>query len=110
VGGTASNLVKIVPPDVLADRSLTSAKIEEAFGLLAEHPASTVSEAYGVSPTRASILPAGAAILGAILERFASDRMTVIDTGIREGLIHAAAQAGDGWRDALPDLAAGWRN
>jgi exopolyphosphatase/guanosine-5'-triphosphate,3'-diphosphate pyrophosphatase len=110
VGGTATNLIKIVPLAVMADRSLTRTMIEEALGLLVEHPSADVSEAYGVSPTRAAILPAGAAILEAILDRFASDRATVIDTGIREGLVYVASRGGDRWLDALPDLAAGWRN
>ncbi len=110
VGGTASNLVKIIPPAALADPTLTSAMIDEAFALLLEHSTAVVSDVYGVKPARAAILPAGAAIMGAILERYESDRMTVIDTGIREGLVHVASRAGDGWREHLAELSAGWRD
>lgn len=107
VGGTASNLLRIVP-GASFDRSLSRRRIASALVLLAHEPSEAVAAAYGVNPVRARILPAGAAILGAILERYGMNRLRVTDAGLREGAILASTHAGRGWREALPDLAAGW--
>ena len=55
------------------------------------------------------MLPAGAVIVEAILDRYGADEIQVSDAGIREGAILAAAHAGHAWRDQLPVLAHGWR-
>jgi exopolyphosphatase / guanosine-5'-triphosphate,3'-diphosphate pyrophosphatase len=107
VGGTASNVLRVVP-GASADRQLSRRRIAAALVLLAQQPAAAVAEAYGVNATRARILPAGAAILGAILERYAVPRLGVSESGIREGAILAADRAGADWRSQLPDLAGGW--
>jgi exopolyphosphatase/guanosine-5'-triphosphate,3'-diphosphate pyrophosphatase len=107
VGGTASNLLRIAP-GASTDRMLSRRRIASALVLLAHEPSETVAASYGVNPVRARILPAGAAILGAILERYGVNRLRVSDAGLREGAILASTHAGSGWRAALPDLAAGW--
>jgi exopolyphosphatase/pppGpp-phosphohydrolase len=68
-----------------------------------------VSERHLVNPIRAGLLSGGAAIMGAILQRYGVDRIRVSDAGIREGTIQAVAHAGPAWRDRLADLAHGWR-
>ena len=108
VGGTASNLLRVVPPAAL-DRVLTRARIEEAVATLTAEPAADVAERYQVNPARARLLPGGAAIMAAVIDRYGVDRIRVSDAGIREGLILAVAHAGPAWRDRLPDLAHGWR-
>ena len=108
VGGTASNLVKLVP-DAGIDRFLTRERIESAMGELMARPASVVAERHLVNPRRAGILAGGAAIMAAILERYRVDRLRVSEAGIREGTILAVAHAGPTWRDHLADLAHGWR-
>jgi hypothetical protein len=45
----------------------------------------------------------------AILERYGLDRVTVVDTGIREGAVLAATHAGREWRAELSRIAHGWR-
>ena len=108
VGGTASNLVKVLP-EASADRMLTRERIATIQAILAEDPAARASERHLINPIRARILPAGAAIVDAILERYGADRIRVSEAGLREGAILAAAHGGPAWRDRLPDLAHGWR-
>jgi exopolyphosphatase/guanosine-5'-triphosphate,3'-diphosphate pyrophosphatase len=109
VGGTASNLLKVLPGAAI-DRNVTRARLGEAFRILGTEPAAMASERHGINPIRARILPAGAAILDAILERYGTDRVRVSEAGVREGTIQVVAHAGPGWRDRLPNLAHGWRS
>ena len=108
VGGTASNLLKVLPAAAL-DRTLTRDRIHEALAILATEPAAVASERHLVKPIRARILPAGAAIVGAILDHYGLDRLRVADAGVREGTVLAVAHAGPAWRDRLAELANGWR-
>jgi exopolyphosphatase / guanosine-5'-triphosphate,3'-diphosphate pyrophosphatase len=108
VGGTASNLLKVLPTAAL-DRMLTRERIAEAQAVLASEPAAAASERYGINPIRARILPGGGAIMDAILDRYGTDRIRVSEAGIREGAILAVDHAGPGWRDRLAELAHGWR-
>jgi len=107
VGGTASNLLKVVPE--VPDGVLSGTQITEAMRLLGSIPAAQAIERYALNPVRARILPAGAAILAAILERYGVPKVRVSHAGIREGTILAVAHAGPAWRDHLIDLAHGWR-
>jgi exopolyphosphatase/pppGpp-phosphohydrolase len=109
VGGTASNLLKVLPAAGL-DRTLTHERIQEALAVLETEPAALASERHLINPIRARILPAGAAILDAVLARYGIDRMRVSDAGIREGAILAVDHAGIAWRDRLATLAHGWRS
>ena len=107
VGGTASNLLRVIPVAAL-DRTLTRRRLAEALEILATEPAAQASEHHAVNITRARILPAGAAILEAVLDRYGLDRLRVAEAGIREGAIFAVARARWGWRDDLTVLARGW--
>jgi exopolyphosphatase/guanosine-5'-triphosphate,3'-diphosphate pyrophosphatase len=108
VGGTASNLLKVLPAASL-DRTLTRERIAEALEILATEPAAVASERHLINPIRARILPAGAAIMDAILDRYGVDRIRVSEAGIREGTILAVDHGGPAWRDRLAVLAHGWR-
>ena len=107
VGGTASNLVKVVP-GVPGDRILTQERLDAAFETLCAASAADIATRFGIRPQRARILAAGAAILEAILARYGMERATASEEGIREGLVLALARAGAGWRDRLDALAHGW--
>jgi exopolyphosphatase/guanosine-5'-triphosphate,3'-diphosphate pyrophosphatase len=109
VGGTASNLLKVTAAGP-ADRTLTGARLAEALANLTERPAADTSERFGVNPTRARLLPAGAVIVLALMRRYKVDRIRVSEEGMREGAILAAHHAGRAWRDRLPELAHGWRH
>ena len=108
VGGTASNLVKVLP-EVTADGMLTRERIATIQSILAEDTAARASERHVIKPIRARILPAGATIVDAILEHYGADGIRVSEAGLREGAILAAEHGGLAWRDRLPDLAHGWR-
>ena len=108
VGGTPSNLLKMTAAGT-ADRTLTDARLAEALANLGSRPAAETSERFGVNPTRARLLPAGAVIVAALMRRYGVDRVRVSEEGMREGAILAAHHAGRAWRDRLPELAHGWR-
>ena len=107
VGGTASNLLKIVP-DGRLKRRLTTSDLETAFGVVAGHSAEALVERFLVRPARARILGAGAAIVEAIMVRYGVREVRVADGGVREGTVVAVAHAGAAWRDRLEQLAHGW--
>jgi len=108
VGGTASNLIKILPAAAL-DRTLTRERIAEVEAILVSEPAAAAAERHLINPIRARILPAGGAIMDAILDRYGAGRIRVSEAGLREGAILATSHAGVAWRDRLGDLAHGWR-
>jgi exopolyphosphatase / guanosine-5'-triphosphate,3'-diphosphate pyrophosphatase len=108
VGGTASNLCKLVP-DGRIHRTLGRDTIREALDVLVSEHSALAAERHGVRPVRARLLPAGAAILQAVLEHYGSEQLRVSEEGIREGVVVAVAEAGAAWRDRLPELASGWR-
>ena len=107
VGGTARNLLRVGPQ--LGARDLTRARVRAALDGMAEAPAATTAERYGVRLSRARVLAAGAVILLGALERYGLDRLRVAEGGLREGLILAAYHAGPGWRDEVRSLALGWQ-
>ena len=107
VGGTASTLLKVIP--AAFDRMLTRDRIAEAVATLVTEPAAAAALRHRMKPIRARLLPAGGAILGAILARYGADRIRVSDAGLREGAILAVAHSGRAWRDRLAVLAHGWR-
>ncbi len=109
VGGTVSNLLKVVRFGATKG-TLSRSENERALALLAAEPSELAAKRHAVRPLRARMLPAGAVIVEAILDRYGADVIRVSDAGIRDGAILAAAHAGHAWRDALPVLAHGWRD
>ena len=108
VGGTASNLLKVTAAGP-ADRVVSRERVSEALATLASRPAAETSERYGVNPTRARLLPAGAVIVEALMRRYRVSEVRVSEAGMREGAILVAEHAGRSWRDRLAELAHGWR-
>jgi len=108
VGGTASNLLKVVP-EAMLDHVLTRARIAQALGVLESESAEVSAERHLIKPARAHILPAGAAIMDALMARYGVARIRVSEAGIREGAILVVDHVGVAWRDRLPELAHGWR-
>jgi exopolyphosphatase / guanosine-5'-triphosphate,3'-diphosphate pyrophosphatase len=109
VGGTASNLVKVLLAAAL-DRRLDRGRLEQAQDVFRSEPSSSVAERYGINPTRARLLAAGSVILEAILVHLGLDELTVSEAGVREGTVLVQAQAGNAWRDRLNTLARGWED
>ena len=86
VGGTASNLLKVLP-EARIDLVLTRSRLAQAMDILEHETAAEAVERHLVKPVRAAILPAGAAILDALLTRYAMDRIRVVgrrDQGRRD--------------------------
>jgi exopolyphosphatase/guanosine-5'-triphosphate,3'-diphosphate pyrophosphatase len=107
VGGTATNLLRLVPAAAL-DRRLTAARVTGALQLLERETASQAATRHGLKEPRARMMAAGAALVLAVIERYGIDRIRVDDNGIREGLTLAAVHAGDDWRQHLAWMAHGW--
>jgi len=107
VGGTSSNLVKIIPA-AARDRALTRPRLAGASRTLAGATAADVAGRFGITEKRCRILPAGVAILEALMERYGVVRVEAVEEGIREGVVLAMARGGAGWRDRLDALAHGW--
>lgn len=109
VGGTASNLVKVLPAAAL-DRRLDRNRLNTALEALRSEPSASAAERYAINPTRARLLPAGSLILDAVLGHLGLDELAVSEAGVREGTVLAQAQAGRAWRDRLVILARGWQD
>ncbi len=107
VGGTASNLLRLLPTTGI-DRALTRRRIAVALAMLSVERSGEAASRHLIRPERARILPAGAIIVDAILEKYGVDRLRVSEEGIREGAILAATHGGPAWRDRLAALASGW--
>jgi exopolyphosphatase/pppGpp-phosphohydrolase len=108
VGGTASNLLRLLP-EAERDRTLTRERLATAIEMLVREPADATARRYAMNPVRARVLPAGATILEAILARYGIDRIETREASIREGAILAVAHGGEAWRTKLASLAAGWQ-
>jgi exopolyphosphatase/guanosine-5'-triphosphate,3'-diphosphate pyrophosphatase len=107
VGGSATNLLRVVPAAAI-DRRITRARVAEALDVLAGETASEAAARHGMREPRARTMAAGAAIVEAVLERYGVDRARVDEAGIREGLLLATTHAGAAWRENLAWLAHGW--
>jgi exopolyphosphatase/guanosine-5'-triphosphate,3'-diphosphate pyrophosphatase len=110
VGGTASNLLKLVRRGGDPDRpdTLDRPALALARRVIASGPAELLAAQFEMREARIRLLAAGAAIVEVVLERSGVESVRVVDTGIREGAIIAAARAGAGWRERLEELAHGW--
>ena len=110
VGGTATNLLKLLrrAGDPEHDDRLDRAALEEARAIVLSGPAELLAATWGLREARIRLLAAGAAIIGAVLDRADLPSGRVVDTGIREGAIIAADRAGTAWRERLEELAHGW--
>ena len=106
VGGTADNLVRIAPA-AATDQLLDRSQLAAALAALAVDPAAVFGARHGLNPRRTPLLPAGAAILEAVLRRYRADHLRASEAGIREGLVLALCRAGDAWREILPELVPG---
>jgi len=107
VGGTATNLLRLLPTTTV-DQALTRRRIAVALAMLTVERSAEAATRHVIRPERARILPAGAVIIDAILERYGADRLRVSEAGIREGAILAALHGGPSWRDRLAPMARGW--
>ena len=105
VGGTATNLAHIAP--------LRRDGLALAYRALGTLPAEQVSQRFGVNLRRARQLPAGAAIVDALLAHYRLDEASVSGASLRDGAILARDRLGEDWPARLSDFVtrpqrAGW--
>ena len=96
VGGTATNVARL--------GRLTRAGLAEERRTLGQLSSAQVVEHFGVRPQRARQLPAGAAIVAAMLEWLGLGEAGTAETSLRDGAIIAAARFGDAWPTSIAEL------
>ena len=93
VGGTASALLTLAPDPRGEDR-LTRAGLTALLDRLLAVLAATIAAGGAVDLDRARVLPGGAIVVEALLERFGLEAAAVSQGGIREGLLLEVAASG----------------
>jgi exopolyphosphatase/guanosine-5'-triphosphate,3'-diphosphate pyrophosphatase len=101
VGGTAYGLARVAAGPGRVERVIDRDGLRMVMALVATEPSALVAARFGLNPRRARILPAGAAIVEALIERYGIDRIEASEAGIREGLVLAVVRDGLAWRDRL---------
>jgi exopolyphosphatase/pppGpp-phosphohydrolase len=91
-------------PDIVIPR----VGVEQAIHEIDRTPSSALAERYRLTPTRARLLPAGAALVLAFMERYELQSVEVSEASLREGAVLALRHAGPAWRSRLTALTAGW--
>jgi exopolyphosphatase / guanosine-5'-triphosphate,3'-diphosphate pyrophosphatase len=102
VGGSGRNLALLTGGDVIARDAL-----DVAFARIGALPAQELVARYGLRERRARQIAAGAALVEAVMRRYALPVLEVSDASLREGAVLAVATAGEGWLEALPALVSG---
>ena len=113
VGGSATNLARVVTGVRGGDPSapeptITRVGVEQAIHEIDRAPSALLAERYRVTPTRARLLPAGAALMLAFMERYELEAVETSEASLREGAVLAHRHAGSDWRPRLTELTAGW--
>jgi len=102
VGGTASNLVKLLPaPEAGDPRTIDLVDLPACFDLLSRASADSLVVRFAVNRRRAGQLTAGAALVEALLIHYGLERAEISVASLREGAILAVAAAGDEWPASL---------
>ena len=76
---------------------ITLDELEATVALLLARPARRIGTETGIDPRRVALLAPGALILGAILGHYRLADFDVLEAGVREGMIRAAAADPGGW-------------
>ncbi len=99
-GGSANSLFALAKHAFHLDEApmrLTREEILRCEGLLQALPATEIAERYKQPVARARLLPAGALIIRAVMNRLRLDEITISAHGIREGVLLAYARYGEQW-------------
>ncbi len=93
VGGTGEYLGRLIP----AGQDLNAATVEAVLARLEGIDAQALAAEIGIAEARARVLPAGVAVVAALVDRVQPGKIEVARSGIRTGLLLAAfAEAADG--------------
>jgi exopolyphosphatase / guanosine-5'-triphosphate,3'-diphosphate pyrophosphatase len=104
VGGTAFGLARVAAGPGGTERVLDRDGLLTVMALVATEPSAHVAARFGLNPRRALILPAGGAIVEALIQRYGIERIEASEAGIRDGLVLALVRDGIAWRDRLGAL------
>ncbi len=99
-GGSANSLVQLARHAFKLDVQntvLTRDNLLHCEGLLSALPAQEIAHRYEQPLERARILPAGAAIIRALMTRLGLSEIRISPHGIREGVLLAYARDGERW-------------
>jgi len=97
-GGTATTLPALLGrPRGSAGGTLYRADLDECRQILARLPSAEVARQYGIELARARVLAGGVEIIDAVRERYGLDGVAVSHQGLRDGMILAHLERGDGW-------------
>jgi len=96
VGGTATNVARL--------GMLDRAHLNEDLKTLSQMSADEVVAHFAVRPRRARQLPAGVAIVSALLDRFLLGQAEVSEASLRDGAIIASLFRGAMWLESLDEL------
>jgi exopolyphosphatase/pppGpp-phosphohydrolase len=112
VGGSGANLLRLAAPAAGEDAGALSGiidqrHIERAMSLATTYPATELVVRFGLRERRARQMAAGVALIEATMAAYGLDRIEASEASLREGVIIAADQAGDDWRDRIRELLLG---
>ncbi len=99
-GGSATSLLMLAQKAFHLDEHswhLTFDDILHCEGLLSALPAEEIAQRFDQPVGRTRILPAGAEIIHAMMDRFSLHDIVISPHGIREGAILAYERYGEGW-------------
>ena len=103
VGGTGSNLCRLMEGST--ECRLDRAAIGRALELVCSDRAIALAQRHTLREGRVAQLAAGAAMVQALMERYAVDVVDASDEGLREGAVVASMSgAADNWLERLPEL------
>jgi exopolyphosphatase / guanosine-5'-triphosphate,3'-diphosphate pyrophosphatase len=80
---------------------LTRDEVAQAVNLATTRPSPQLAKEYNLVPSRAQGFGTGALIMGAVMDKFELQTVTVSKFGIREGVLLSYAYYGEGWRDSV---------
>src|SRR5262249_33426121 len=112
LGGTARNLGRIYqrkvryPLELLHGLSVPAPALHEIYLELAKMPLEERKAVPGLSPARADIIVAGAAVVDRVAATIGARELVVSGCGLREGLFHGELRGTSNEADAGDDPAA----
>ena len=101
-GGTGTNTNRLLGRLRLG--ALDARLLERAMTELSLHAAEDLAQQRTLSVKRVRQLPAGIALVEALLSRYDLPRVATSDASLREGAIFAAQRFGDAWPDHLSSM------
>jgi exopolyphosphatase/guanosine-5'-triphosphate,3'-diphosphate pyrophosphatase len=100
-GGTAHGLLELSRFRARrrpgSDLDVTLAELEKVAAALLARPAARIGTDAGIDPRRVALLAPGVLILSAILRHYGLTEFRVVEAGLREGMVRAAATNADRW-------------